>query len=295
MAKTLCILHANCQGDALRPLLENTPAFARLFEIRQRCNYTREEVTDQDLAGCGLFLHQRLAPHWGEISTGRLLPRLAQGCQAIILPNLFFKGYWPFWTHAVKGIDFADSLLEKLLAAGLSPEDALRLYLKGDPALLGDVEAVAEDSLAREEAKEAGEPIRTAHILRERWREEQLFLTVNHPGRALLFHVAEEVLRLLGLGALPESVRRAYAHPQEDFWLPLHPALGPRLKLPFATRERRYPVFGARLTHQEYTAAYLSCRAHGVTDLVGFLLGMGEDAAARRAKAASAELPARRP
>ncbi|MDE5878449.1 MAG: hypothetical protein K2G99_00205 [Desulfovibrio sp.] len=291
MAKTLCILHANCQGDALRPLLENTPAFARLFEIRQRCNYTREEVAERDLAACGLFLHQRLAPRWGELATESLLPRLGAGCEAIILPNLFFKGYWPFWTNAFTGIDFADSLLEKLLGAGLAPDDAMRLYLKGDPALLGDVAAVAEDSLAREEAKEAQDPIRTAHILRERWREEQLFLTVNHPGRTLLFHVAEELLRLLGLGPLPESVKRAYVHPQEEFWLPLHPALGPRLGLSFASRERRYPVFGASLTHQEYTAAYLSCRAHGVRDLVGFLRGMGEDAAA--ASAASPALPAK--
>ena len=183
---------------------------------------------------------------------------------------------------AGKGAAPMAQALEKLLGAGLSPEDALRLYLKGDPALLGDVEAVAEDSLAHEEAKEADDPIRTAHILRERWREEQLFLTVNHPGRVLLFHVAEELLRLLGLGPLPESVRDAYVHPQDEFWLPLHPALGRRLGLPFANRERRYPVFGASLTHQEYTAAYLSCRAHGVCDLVGFLRAMGEDAAGRR-------------
>lgn len=292
MPKSLCILHANCQGDALRPLLENTPAFARLFEIRQLCNYTREEVAGSDLATCRLFLHQRLAPRWGELSTERLLPRLGPQAEAIILPNLFFKGYWPFWTNAFRGIDFADSLLEKLLTAGLSPEDALRLYLKGDPALLGDVEAVAGESLDREAAKEADDPIRTAHIVRERWRAEQLFLTVNHPGRTLLFHVAGELLRLLGLGDLPGSVRRAYVHPQEEFWLPLHPALGPRLGLPFAHRERRYPVFGARLTHQEYTAAYLSCRAHGVTDLVGFLRGMGEDAQARERGASTPGLPA---
>ena len=151
--------------------------------------------------------------------------------------------------------------------------------------------AVAEDSLAREEAKEAADPIRCAGILRERWREEQLFITVNHPGRVLLFHVADELLRLLGLGRLPESVRRAYVHPQEDFWLPLHPALGPRLGLPFAYRERRYPVFGASLTHQEYTAAYLSCRAHGVRDLVGFLRGMGEDASAGTKAAPAPALP----
>ena len=271
MSQALCLLHANCQGDALRPLLENTPTFARHFRIRQYVNYTRQSIAEADLEQCALFLYQRLAPRWGALSTEQMLPRLPAFCRCVEIPNLFFKGYWPFWTNAVQNIDFADSLLERLLAQGLAPEEALNLYLRGDPALLGDVAAVAEDSLAREEEKEADCPIRYAPLLRERWREEQLFITVNHPGRTLLFHLADSLLRLLDLGGLPEEARRAYVHPQEDFWLPLHPALGPLLGLPFASRERRYQVFAARLTHREYTSCYLACRRHGVDDLLTML------------------------
>ena len=271
MSQALCLLHANCQGDALRPLLENTPTFARHFRIRQYVNYTRQSIAEADLEQCALFLYQRLAPRWGALSTEQMLPRLPAFCRCVEIPNLFFKGYWPFWTNAVQNINFADSLLERLLAQGLAPEEALNLYLRGDPALLGDVAAVAEDSLAREEEKEADCPIRCAPLLRERWREEQLFITVNHPGRTLLFHLADSLLRLLDLGGLPEEARRAYVHPQEDFWLPLHPALGPLLGLPFASRERRYQVFAARLTHREYTSCYLACRRHGVDDLLTML------------------------
>ena len=271
MSQALCLLHANCQGDALRPLLENTPTFARHFRIRQYVKYTRQSIAEADLEQCALFLYQRLAPRWGALSTEQMLPRLPAFCRCVEIPNLFFKGYWPFWTNAVQNIDFADSLLERLLAQGLAPEEALNLYLRGDPALLGDVAAVAEDSLAREEEKEADCPIRCAPLLRERWREEQLFITVNHPGRTLLFHLADSLLRLLDLGGLPEEARRAYVHPQEDFWLPLHPALGPLLGLPFASRERRYQVFAARLTHREYTSCYLACRRHGVDDLLTML------------------------
>ena len=197
MSQALCLLHANCQGDALRPLLENTPTFARHFRIRQYVNYTRQSIAEADLEQCALFLYQRLAPRWGALSTEQMLPRLPAFCRCVEIPNLFFKGYWPFWTNAVQNIDFADSLLERLLAQGLAPEEALNLYLRGDPALLGDVAAVAEDSLAREEEKEADCPIRCAPLLRERWREEQLFITVNHPGRTLLFHLADSLLRLL--------------------------------------------------------------------------------------------------
>lgn len=84
-------------------------------------------------------------------------------------------------------------------------------------------------------------------------------------------HVADSLLRLLGLGGLPPSVRRAYVHPLEDFWLPIHPVVGERLRLPFAHGARRYPIYGKELTHREYTACYLACRTGGGADLLVFL------------------------
>jgi len=281
MPQALCLLHANCQGDALRPLLENTPAFARLFRIRQYVNYTRQAIAARDVERCGLFLYQRLAPKWGDLSTEQLLPRLPAGCRAIEIPNLFFNGYWPFWSRDER-INFADSLLESLLEK-VSPQEALTLYLRGSAALLGDeasLNAAAEASLAREEAKEAQAPIRCAPLLRERWREQQMFITVNHPGRELVLHTADSLLRLLGLGGLPESVRKGFAHPLEDFWLPIHPAVGRALRVPFAAAERRWPIFHCRLTHREYSLCYLACRANNTPDFLTFLKNLSPAAVA---------------
>ncbi len=270
MPQALCLLHANCQGEALRPLLENTPAFARRFAIRHYVNYTRENIDDGDLSQCALFLYQRLAPKWGDISTEQILPRLPKSCQPVEIPNLFFKGYWPFWTNKTD-INFGDSLLESLLARGLTPEEALHVYLRATPAIMGDVAAVVEESLRREEEKQAESPIVCTSLLRELWQQEQLFITVNHPGRTLLFHVADSLLRLLGLGGLPQETRRAYVHPLEDFWLPIHPKAGAVLHLPFASATRRYPAYQTSLTHAQYTGCYLACRGHNTTDLITFL------------------------
>ena len=44
MPQALCLLHANCQGEALLPLLQNTPAFARRFAVRHYVNYTQEHI-----------------------------------------------------------------------------------------------------------------------------------------------------------------------------------------------------------------------------------------------------------
>ena len=279
MAQALCLLHANCQGDALRPLLENSPAFASRFRICQYVNYTRQSIAAQDIEHCDLFLYQRLAPKWGDLSTEQMLPRLPQHCQAIEIPNLFFKGYWPHWSRD-EHINFADSLLETLLEK-VSPHEALTLYLRGSAALLGDaaaLERVAEESLNREEAKEADAPIKCAPLLRERWRDEQMFITVNHPGRELVCHMAHSLLRLLDLGGLPQSVRTGFAHPLEDFWLPVHPAVGRSLGLPFASAEKRWPIYHLQLTHREYIMCYMACRANNVPDFLTFLKNLSSDA-----------------
>lgn len=285
MTKALCLLHANCQGDALRSLLENTPAFASRFNIRQYVNYTRQSIADSDIERCELFLYQRLAPKWGDLSTEQMLPRLPQHCLSIEIPNLFFKGYWPFWSRDER-INFADSLLETLLQK-VTPQEALTLYLRGAASLLGDADALnaqAEESLAREEGKEADAPIRCAPLLRERWRDEQMFITVNHPGRELLFHMADSLLRLLGLGVLPPSTRGSYVHPLEDFWLPIHPAVGSALHLPFASADKRWPIFHSLLTHREYTLCYMACRANNVPDFLTFLKNLSPDALRLAAK-----------
>lgn len=267
MGKKLCLIHANCQGDALKQLLEASPDFADKFEIRHLRNYRGEAPEQRLLDGTAIFLAQYLTEKWGEISTAEVLRRLPPAARAIVIPNCFFKGYWPFWENKNQVIEFQDSLLEELLARGLETQPLLHLYLKADPSLTGDVEKIAFDSLRREKEKEAHTPIKYVHLIEDRWRDQQLFLTINHPAPLLLVHIAQEILRMLGLAPIPDSFARNYISPHNEFWLPIHPAIGKRLALKFASRERRYPCFGADLTFEEYLRVYLACRKNNFSDL----------------------------
>lgn len=276
MAKDLCVLYANCQGEALAPLLLASPEFNAKYEIRHFLNYRDQELANADLKKCSLLLHQYLAPDWGVFSSASALERLPASAAAICVPNFFFKGYWPFWTNKIQTINFADSLLESLLARGLGADAVLSLYLKGSPALLGDVEAVALDSLAREREKERHSDIKYADIIENYWRDEPLFLTINHPGKRLLLHAANGVLNLLGLPPLSEAATKAYVHPQAEFELPIHPVVARRLNLKFGGSNARYACFGREVSHAEYISRYLACRTHGVQDFVGALRDLGE-------------------
>lgn len=271
MSKEICLLHANCQGLGLAALLNATPAFARNFEIRHYFNYTKEEIAEADIEKCSLFLHQYLAPKWGNLSTEQVLSRLPQQAKSICLPNFFFKGYWPHWTDKFQGIDFADSVLESLLAKGLDIQQVMLLYMKDSSVFFGDVEKTALDSIEYEKQKEKYTPIKYAHILENDWRHEQLFITVNHPANRLFFHMANELLKLIGLGSLPREAREGFVHPQGDFWLPIHPVVGARLRLPFVSKNREYECFGTKITHATYILRYLACRKHNIKDLVNVL------------------------
>lgn len=277
MAKQLCLIHANCQGDALAPLLEANSNFSKHFEIRHYLNYKCPELEDSVLSQCGLFLHQYLAPKWGAYSTEHLLGQLSASTKNLIIPNFFFKGYWPFWTNKTEEIEFADELLEDLLAKGLTIEQSQNFYLKLSDSILDSVETTAMHSIEQEREKEKHSCVKYADLLEENWRNKQLFLTVNHPDIFLLSHAANTILNLLGLGEVPQKAIKNYKHPQGDFWLPIHPAVAKKLNLPFVSYDRKYPCFGAELNHSEYTARYLACRKYNRPDFVAVLKALAED------------------
>lgn len=275
--KTICILHANCLGDALRPLLESIPAFARYFSIYQYTNFRGDEIPESISENCGLYLYQFLAPKWGALSSEQMLSRLPAKCTSLEIPNFLFKGYWPFWLPGSQVISFCDSVLENLLAQGLTTAEILYLYTKGDSAILGDITDMAKQNLLALKAKDNGKEITYSHIIEELWQEEQLFLTVNHPAPRLIFHVAASILRILGLGELPETSKLGFQHPHDDFWLPIHPVVGNILGLPFADEDRRYRIYNHWLTHKEYTSCYLACRSHGEKELLVMLNNLSKD------------------
>ena len=267
---SLCVLQANCQGEVLRLILEQHPGFSRKFHIHLYTNYTRELIPAQDLQTADLFLYQHLGEHWGDLASKKLLSQLKANCQAIQIPNLFFKGYWPFWTNKITAINFANTLLEKLFALGLSTYDILQIYLQGSHPDFGQVKKIARESLAQEKAKDQEGPISYAHLIEEFWQTEQLFYTVNHPAKRLTIYVAERLLELLDLPPLEPSFLNTFEHPESNFQLPIHPIVGSLLGLTFTGKDIRYPIFSNQMTHKEFVIAYLACRLNNESNLAAF-------------------------
>ncbi len=267
----LCIIHANCQGEPLAELLATSPEFSARWRIRHYTNYLREPIPDAEMATAGLFLYQHLGPEWGEASSGALLARLNPKARRLCVPNMFFQGYWPFWTSK-SPMEFGDFLLDRLIENGAGKPEILRIYLSAAVERMVDIPGVLAETLRIERQKEEKSDVRTVDLVERLWRQELLFHTLNHPGRTLLLHLADSLLDLLGLPPVPESFRRDYKPEYANFDLPIHPRVGALFQLPFAGEETEYPVFGRPMTFARYISRYIDCRLNKMEEaFLGYL------------------------
>jgi hypothetical protein len=271
-AKTLCILHGNCQGETLAALLLASPEFNQAFEIRFHVNFTRQAVPAEDLARCGLFLHQHLGEEWLELSSNHLRGQLPKKAHSLCFPNMLFKGYWPFWTSGT-GVELADSLLDHLIEQGLGKADILHVALRGDLDAMFGLAGLLEETLAREREKEKSSAVKYVDIIEEGFRREKLFQSVNHPGNRLMLHVADSVLSALGMPPLPQGFKEVCPVLHPKFEMPIHPQVAAFHGLSFAGQGCRFNVYGVALTYAEYMGLYVDCRLAGRGDFINFLHG----------------------
>ncbi len=285
MTQQTCIIFANCQGDNLAHLLNSTPNFSNKFRIKQYTIHEKEQVEDSELQKCKLFFYQFLGEHWGAMSSKNLLQKLPTSAISMQIPNMFFNGYWPFWTNTTV-MAYQDLYLEELCSRNLNIQEVLYIYLRCNIHAQYDIEALRQKSRVYEIKKEENLEIRTVNFIEERWQEQQLFYTINHPKPILSIYVAEGILRSLGLGELPISVRNDYLKHVDDFDLPIHPQVGSFYKLPFVSEERMYNVYGCLMPFKDYITAYVNCRLRKeqdeLKDFICFLNALAQTSKARK-------------
>ena len=275
MHRTPCLMHANCQGEELERLLLASSSFNNKYRLVRRTNYAREPISQEELAECGLFMYQHLGEEWGEFASAALLRRLPPSALPLCIPNLFFKGCWPFW--ASRGpIDFSDTLLNRLIDEGAPKPVILRVYLHGNIRSFVDLQAVLEESIEIERKKEAQTCVKTVDFFLKNWKQRPFFHTINHPGKELLIHAANGILSATGFSPLRDdeiAVACAADFPSySDFDLPVHPQVATFHGLDFAGPTDSFAVFGRRMTFAEYISRYIDCRINGMEkDFLGYL------------------------
>lgn len=271
MSKELCVIHANCQADPVMQLLAIHPEFSRRFRLQKFTNYLQEKIPPEALKTCTLFIYQHLGSKWGDTSSDTLLSQIAPAAERLAIPNMLFKGYWPFWKSGGL-VDFCDAYLETLLGMKLAKKEILYMYLTANLSTKYDLQAMFDESIAHERNKEEGCIVHSVDLVLEWFQQEKIFSTINHPAKRLILHVTNAILRALGMRPLSATETALLENdPYPDFHLPIHPQVANFHGLSFANEKTLYSVYGKQKTFEEYIHNYVDCRLLDIDNFVGYL------------------------
>lgn len=207
------VVVGNCQAQALELMLMTNDAFARRFEFVSFPAV--HEIPDamvpelhRAVAGAAVVIPQRVDEGYRDgVGLGtETIARVAGNATVVRWPSVYWAGYVPdlFYLRDADGGPVVDGPFDyhdrTILDAHGAGEDVSRTCeLLADPERPSDAAAWAAQATAELEVRGQGCDVQVAAFIADRYRDELLFFTMNHPANRMLGHMARQVVELLGL------------------------------------------------------------------------------------------------
>lgn len=228
----------NCHNSGITHYLKLSKQFSETFDIQQHANWqmlkNKSTLPVESLKSADLFIFQPLAPEHGYYSTDPTVPGSIRSltpehCIKIAFPYTFCSSLWPIAQAAHSANRwFGFEPIKKMLDLGLTHSDIVNLYDKNE--IDWEYNARFEETMKILEKKESITDIKVSSYIRQNFRIKRLFLTHQHPASLLFLEEANQVLNILGMDKLDESVVQSHndamiedsTYQRHDCTFPIH-------------------------------------------------------------------------
>jgi tetratricopeptide (TPR) repeat protein len=170
------------------------------------------------------------------------------------------NGSYPFLLGGPYGGEASDSYLNRLILAGVGPEEAVETYVNLDVNSRVKLDRLFEIVMDRQRARDENAGYRIADIMEQHFRTEQIFLSPYHPNVRIATALASQFFAQLG--AERDEIERmrdcTRITPFPKSELPFHPSVCRHFGLEFVTPDRRYRFMNEGLySFREYALRYM--------------------------------------
>ncbi|MBJ7354132.1 MAG: hypothetical protein JHC98_04845 [Thermoleophilaceae bacterium] len=235
-------VYGACHAEALRGMLASDPRTAGIefIPLVECFRMSEAEITEFETTiapRLDVFIFQPVtALSLGErFSASQVIGHLRPGCQKIAFQYPHLELYTPFHNYPAAELgrapfDYLDfEIVGQYLHGTRRADVAARLAERDlDDATVREIARWSIEELAAREHGDTGPvDIEITGIVRDRMEHEMLFHTINHPGLAVMAHVAESAIRLMDEAGHADA---SLAHPPltdpfTDIHIPVHPAI----------------------------------------------------------------------
>ena len=253
--KKCALIFGNCQTEQLNKIFWRHIQFNReyfLLQIPAVCDY-KDWIVEFIFGGGGQFLqqvdlfisqHVKEANRFGtKIATKNIVTQLREDAKIIWIPNAYFDGYFPQYTHNARNIvindeptglfpngdRFIDEIMEN---SEMNPDIEKILDRICDPDFISPeiIQNQTEKSLDELKNREWICDVKISDYIEDNFRDEQIFWSINHPSSLVLFELAKRIWRLIGMRSENFLDREMLFNPEDIYGLriqdiPIYPSV----------------------------------------------------------------------
>lgn len=210
--KKLCVINANCHGNALKEYLNDNASFGKeygIYPVPMIHLNDKKEISEEILKRTDLYIHQNIKRDNSQgykLSDEYTLPRLKAGCRRICIPN-FVKMAVPFYpTHEAEAVYrstldlyYKDTLIDEayMNSETKNLENMIQYILNyqfSKAAIHNDFSLMIEKLKEREKSWD----IKIVDYIMDNYMDKQMFVDVSHPSDDLMLKICCEVCKQLG-------------------------------------------------------------------------------------------------
>lgn len=262
---TVC---GNCQALPLGQLLSNNKEFSEQYEFvpfPKPIFMLKEQDLDEVkvfLSKMDLFVFQQVGNAFGEhFSSEAMLSYTKSACKRLSFPSIYFTGYTPDLVYLRKSgasvnhySDYHDAALVNFYLEDAQTAHAKYQAALNDPNYLSEQQILtnATNSLNELKKREEGVDVTISDFIEEKWLEDLLFFSFNHPSRRVLVEVARRLLSRMNINNL--DIPGNYEFLRESI-VPIHRSIRNLIKNPI-TEEIK--IQGKSQSVVEFARAHLN-------------------------------------
>ena len=201
------LLFGNCQTRVLYHALKAYSQDFNVFYVNEVQNIVSEDIATfiKYLKITDVFIYQVVNKNNFDVGSNCLLEMADQNTLKIIIPSLYFDGYWPNMLDLFMGNqmpEISDGILYKILLEkpNLNSEESLKEYLSilsrcTDELIIEHI----EDSFMRLSERESinNVSINLSDWLRLNYKENIHFFTCNHPKKSIFNFIVNQIIRII--------------------------------------------------------------------------------------------------
>lgn len=223
--KKIAMVYGNCQTRMISKMLMFHDEFKDAYMmidiplIYELDNYPKgldKEIANDDnlWSNVDLFIYQKISLNnrfSTEMSTDYLLTKIRDDCLSVCIINIYFDGYFPQCKRLAEPIVhsvldraywlYDDIFLDKEIEKqGVENIDKILQIVSDENYLDGQkIIESCDKSLQELKKREVDVDVRISDYIEERFMEEQLFFSFDHPNNQVLFEYVNRILNYLGL------------------------------------------------------------------------------------------------